>query len=242
MYTLLQKIRYGIIDKQVWNVLSQKLLETIQSPQLDTNLNTTHIVGYCETAELINRTICTSIPIHKDKVLISGYVDIIDDQICPTNSRRREFANKTNLSSTVRIQPGARVMFLNNSQYRYRIANGTIGIVTDLNLQIGLVYVSFCVEGAIINTSFTKYTHNFYLNGLPASYTQYPIQNALTLMVHKTQRLTIPDVSLNLDNQIFKYRQAYVALSRYTKWKHVKIQSLDHDAFIVDRSMTDEYE
>ncbi|CAG8487652.1 9179_t:CDS:2 [Cetraspora pellucida] len=229
-------------NEQVWNVLSQKLLETIQSPQLDTNLNTTHIVGYHETAELINRTICTSIPIHEDKVLISDCVDIIDNQIYPTNSRHREFANKTNLPSTIRIQPGARVMFLNNSQYRHRIANGTVGIVTDLNLQIGLVYVSFCVEGAIINTSFTKYTHNFYLNGLPASRTQYPIQNAFALTVHKTQGLTIPDVSLNLDNQIFEYGQAYVALSRCTKWEHVKIQSLDRDAFIVDRSMTDEYE
>ncbi|CAG8686181.1 850_t:CDS:2, partial [Racocetra persica] len=142
------------------------------------------------------------------------------DQICPTNSRHREFTDKTNLPSTVRIQPRARIMFLNNSQYRHHIANGTIGIVTNLNLQIGLVYVSFCVERAIINTSFTKYTHNFYLNGLPASSTQYPIQNAFALT----------------------YRQAYVALSCCTKWEHVKIQSLDHDAFTVDRSMTDEYE
>ncbi|CAG8802453.1 16439_t:CDS:1, partial [Racocetra persica] len=241
-YILLQKIRYGIIDEQVWNVLSQKLLETIQSPQLDTNLNTTHIVGYRKTAKLINRTICTSIPTHEDKILISDCVDIIDNQIFPTNSRRHEFANKTNLPSTIRIQPGARVMFLNNSQYRHRIANGTVGIVTDLNLQIGLVYVSFCVEGAIINTLFTKYTHNFYLNSLPASHTQYPIQNAFALTIYKTQGLTIPDISLNLDNQIFEYVQAYVALSRCMKWEHVKIQSIDHDAFIVDRSMTDEYE
>ncbi|CAG8841741.1 588_t:CDS:1, partial [Racocetra persica] len=89
-----------------------------------TNLNTTHIVGYRKTTELINRTICTSIPTHKDKVLISDCVDIIDDQICSTNLKHREFANKTNLPSTIRIQPRARIMFLNNSQYRHHIANG----------------------------------------------------------------------------------------------------------------------
>lgn len=48
------------------------------------------------------------------------------------------------LSETIRIQPGARVMFLNNSQHEHNIANGTIGIVTDLDLDLELVYVSFC--------------------------------------------------------------------------------------------------
>ncbi|CAG8673997.1 9059_t:CDS:2 [Cetraspora pellucida] len=207
------------VDEQVWNTLSQKLSETIQLPQPNTTLNTTHIVGYRETAELINRIICASIPTHEDKILISESIDIVDGQIYSSNSRNCDFANNTNLTNTIRIQPEARVMFLNNSQYKHGIANG-----------------------AIINTSFTKYTHNFYLNGSPASRTQYPIQNAFALTVHKTQGLTIPDVSLNLNNQIFEYGQAYVALSRCTKWEHVKIQSLDRNAFIINQSMINEYE
>lgn len=44
----------------------------------------------------------------------------------------------TMIPETIRIQPGARVMFLNNSQYQHRIANGTIGIVTDLDLDSDL--------------------------------------------------------------------------------------------------------
>jgi len=42
---------------------------------------------------------------------------------------------------------------------------------------------------------------------------QFPLQNAFALTVHKTQSLTLPEVSLNLDQQIFSAGQAYVALS-----------------------------
>lgn len=42
-------------------------------------------------------------------------------------------------------------MFLNNTQHKHRIANDTIGILTDIDLTPELIYVSFCVEGAIDN-------------------------------------------------------------------------------------------
>jgi hypothetical protein len=44
-----------------------------------------------------------------------------------------EFKAKTNLPPIVRLQQGARVMFLNNSFMEYGICNGTIGIVTDMD-------------------------------------------------------------------------------------------------------------
>jgi ATP-dependent exoDNAse (exonuclease V) alpha subunit len=39
------------------------------------------------------------------------------------------------------------------------------------------------------------------------------LQNAFALTVHKTQDLTLPEISLSLDQQIFSAGQAYVALS-----------------------------
>ncbi|CAG8557841.1 9992_t:CDS:1 [Cetraspora pellucida] len=133
-------------------------------------------------------------------------------------------------------------MFLNNSQSQHRIANGTIGIITDLDLNTNIIYVSFCVEGAIVNVSFTKITTNFEIDSLPASCTQYPIQNAFALTVYKTQGLTLPDVSLNLDNQIFESGQAYVALSHCTKLTNIKIHSLNRSTFMTSPSMIKEYD
>ena len=54
--------------------------------------------------------------------------------------------------------------------------------------------------------------------------------------------LTLPEVSLFLDNQIFSTGQAYVTLSRYSNWSNVHIFFLNPFAFIVDQSMIKEYE
>ncbi|RHZ77177.1 hypothetical protein Glove_184g28 [Diversispora epigaea] len=45
-----------------------------------------------------------------------------------------------------------------------------------------------------------------------ANQRQYPIINVYTLTVHKVQRITLPNVSLNLDTLMFKKGQAYTAL------------------------------
>ncbi|CAG8759853.1 2589_t:CDS:2, partial [Ambispora leptoticha] len=219
-YSILEKIRMGRINNTTWQILSQKNRETIESPELNTTLSTTHIVGYRENANLINRLMCTMISTQENKFMISNSIDIVNNNLLYNDkSMLCEFKIKTNLPEKIRIQPGIRVMFLTNSQHQHRIANG-----------------------AIINVSFSKFTSNFSINGTPASRTQFPIQNAFALTVHKTQGLNLPDVSLNLDDQIFAPGQAYVALSCCTNWNHIKIQSLNDTAFITDQSMIREYE
>ena len=59
------------------------------------------------------------------------------------------------------------------------------------------------------------------MNRVPASRTQFLLINAFALTVHKIQGLTLPNISLNLDSQIFEKRQAYVAISRYTHLQKV---------------------
>ncbi|CAG8845399.1 14053_t:CDS:1, partial [Gigaspora margarita] len=41
-----------------------------------------------------------------------------------------------------------------------------MGIITDIALRLELIYISFCIEGAIINVSFSKFTNNFFINGI----------------------------------------------------------------------------
>ncbi|RHZ70774.1 hypothetical protein Glove_267g53 [Diversispora epigaea] len=56
------------------------------------------------------------------------------------------------------------------------------------------------------------------------------------------QGITLPNVSLNLDAQMFEKGQAYTALSRCCEWDNIKIRSLNREAFAVDESMIKEYE
>jgi len=62
------------------------------------------------------------------------------------------------------------------------------------------------------------------------------------LTIHKTQGLTLPEVTLFLDNQIFSAGQVYVALNRCSNWSNIHISSLNSSVFIVDQSMIKEYE
>ena len=66
---------------------------------------------------------------------------------------------------TVRLQQGARVMYLNNSLLKDGICNGTIGIITDINKQQPSVQIVFCIRGAIIQKWIIRETAYFYSGG-----------------------------------------------------------------------------
>jgi ATP-dependent exoDNAse (exonuclease V) alpha subunit len=121
------------------------------------------------------------------------------------------------------------------------IYNGTVGVVTDIDLENLEIRVAFSVIGGIVDIGIKKEIVTFQVDGKPASRCQFPLQNAFALTVHKTQGLTLPEVSLSLDNQMFSAGQAYVALSRCSDWSKVNIASLHPSAFIVDKEMLEEY-
>jgi len=211
-------------------------------PTISTLLDTTHIVGFKENAQQINRMICNMLPVPDNKFLISQAIDIVNFTPWNTSFTNQMFKSKTNLPINIRLQPGARVMYLNNSLIEYKICNGTIGIVTDINLSEQIIRVAFSVRGSIIDIDVTKQTHYFEINGTNCQRTQYPLQNCFALTVHKTQGLTLPKVCLALDGNIFSSGQAYVALSRCPTWDDIEISHLDRSAFMTDQNVIQEYQ
>lgn len=240
-YTMLQEIRMGQISLSTWNKLYQKARTFDAQKPLDIMLTLTNIVGHKQTANRINRMICNMLPINGDKFLFSSATDFIDGHQYNPDDSQRLFKQKTNLPPHLRLQQGARVMYLKNDLIDQKICNGTIGIVTDINLSTLEVKIAFMVIGGIVHIGIKKNTATFVINGKQSSRSQFPLQNAFALTVHKTQGLTLPEVSLYLDNKIFSPGQAYVALSRCSNWSKVHIASLHPSAFITDKSMIDEY-
>jgi ATP-dependent exoDNAse (exonuclease V) alpha subunit len=182
------------------------------------------------------------LPVTESKFLISLATDFINNQQSNPDDYQKLFKKKTNFPNHLRLQQGARVMYLKNNLMNQGICNGTIGIVTDIDLENLEVRVAFSVVGGIVDIGIKKETVTFLIDGKPSSRCQFPLQNAFALTVHKTQGLTLPEVSLSLDNQMFSPGQAYVALSRCSDWSKVHIASLHSSAFIVDKSMLEEYE
>jgi ATP-dependent DNA helicase PIF1 len=241
-YQMLQEVRTGNISSQTWNMLQQRHSEFLSKPPIDTLLNTTHIVGFKETAQQINRMICNMLPVPENKYLISQALDFVDSVQWNPSVSEPTFKSKTNLPLSVRLQPGARVMYLNNSIIDQGICNGTIGVITDIDIQEQSVRVAFSVEGAIIDINIYKHTHYFQLNGSNCHRTQFPLQNSFALTCHKTQSLTLPRVCIALDKNTFSPGQAYVALSRCPTWDNVEISDLDSLAFMVDQEVITEYQ
>ena len=68
-----------------------------------------------------------------------------------TQLTQSEFKAKTNLPPTVRLQQGARVMFLNNSLMEDGICNGTIGIVTDIDNSPSCILCLWCYYSQMDN-------------------------------------------------------------------------------------------
>ena len=94
----------------------------------------------------------------------------------------------------------------------------------------------------MVEVAVRRVTDYFLCDGQQCSRTQFPLQIAFALTVHKTQGLTLPHISVALNNEMFATGQAYVALSRAPSWSAVSILELCRDAFQVDLQMLREYE
>ena len=240
-YSLLEEIRIGNISESTWQLLNKKFQKSSNNLSLESTLDTTHIVGYRETAEQTNVQICNTLPIENNKYLISYSKDIINGEVQEHGTSEYLMKYKTNLSSVVRLQIGCRVMFLNNKHINKQICNGTIGILTDVDKDREIVRVAFCIARGIIDIEIEPEPTYFNINGIPACRIQFPLQNAFALTVHKTQAITLPQTSLYLNNQMFVRGQSYVALSRCRSWNDVKILALTSDAFLVDERIKKEH-
>ena len=127
-------------------------------------------------------------------------------------------------------------MFLTNKLFKENLCNGSIGIITKL-IDENHIEVAFPTKSGIIQIIVEKITAYFNLNGAPAHRTQFPLQNAFALTVHKTQGLTLPHATVSLDEQMFANGQAYVAMSRAKSWENLEIRSFSPDAIKVDNEM-----
>ena len=173
--------------------------------------------------------------------MLSNAIDTVNGEQWNANMSEKSFKSKTNLPALVRLQQGAKVMYLNNSKIDLHICNGTIGVVTDVNTEANLVRVAFNVPGGIIDIDVKPKINYFTINGNYASRHQFPLQNCYALTVHKTQGLTLNHISVSLDNQMFSPGQAYTALSRCSDWNHVQIATLNREAFLTDPEVIREY-
>jgi DNA replication protein DnaC len=258
-YQTLEKIRVGNIDNETWNKLQNHYYKCKYGhPPVATNAHTstppaqtvtyisdpsctTHLVGFRKDAYRINNAICEQIATKNGSFLIHEATDSVESEIQNIENSEKQFKTKTNLPAVVRLQPGVRVMYLNNTLFSHGICNGSIGIVTSVDPQQKKCTVLFSCQDSFKEIEVTPKYHSFYIDGHLCHRLQFPLQNAFAITVHKAQGLTLQHVTTFLDEQMFDFGQAYVSLSRATSWKNLSICSLSRDAFLTDKRVNGEY-
>ena len=235
-YDILEEIRLGKISPQTKKLIEDKVSSYQQNNAA--SINTTYINGFRNEADSINNLICGFLPILEgsSESLISVADDYINHIKCTPKEYDKQFRHYTNLPSELIIREGARVMFLTNKLFSEELCNWSIGVITKL-IDENHIEVVFPINSGINQIVIEKTTAYFNFNGAPAQRTQFPLQNAFALTVHKTQGLTLPHATVSLDAQMFAVGQAYVAMSRATSWQNLEIRSFDQDAIKVDNAM-----
>ncbi len=242
-YNMFQEIRTGNI--------TQKTIETIKTKvknyqPLEDILDTTHIVSHQITSQTINSIISTKLPSFSSNGLneesfTSIANDFVNNEQWTIYQAEKAFMHHTNYSFKLTLAISARVMYLNNDQFKHGLYNGFIEIIIKI-YDSENVEASFSLKEGIKIFHIKKDTVFFTLNGMSAKRIQFPLQNAFALTVHKTQGLTLPHITLSLDESIFAKGQAYVAMSQVPSWDKLQITSFDINSIKSDKYVLKEYE
>ncbi len=239
-YSLLQNIRMGTITDDDRKMILEKVK---QPPTASSPLETTFVTGFKQLAHNLNTSIALQLPSldPNQSPLISMAIDYYNDEPISTNETDKLFNKHTNYPCEVILKEGCRVMFLNNKYFSKGIYNGSIGVVLRV-LNESLVEVVFPISTGMVIMKVEKDTSYFVINGASARRTQFPLQNAFSLIVHKTQGLTLPHTTVSLDASMFACGQTYVAMSRATSWQNLDITYFDLTSIKADKRVIKEYQ
>jgi ATP-dependent DNA helicase PIF1 len=126
-------------------------------------------------------------------------------------------ASDFKLESEIRVKHGCKIMYLQNSKNN-NLVNGTCGIfcVEDGRYFIKVGDVKYALER--VHVAKIEYVLNKNKDGFDlveiGSIEQYPFKLAYALSIHKSQGMTMDEVTLDLTLPCFARGQMYVALSR----------------------------
>ncbi len=119
------------------------------------------------------------------------------------------------------LKRGVQVMLLNNDE-RKRWVNGSVGIVTSINVYKTTIGVKLANDSEVEVEPHTwklfKFSYDSkskkLVSEVTGKFTQYPLALAWALTIHKSQGKTFDKIVLDVGNGMFANGQLYVALSR----------------------------
>ncbi|WP_169973865.1 MULTISPECIES: AAA family ATPase [unclassified Campylobacter] len=219
-YEILSNLRVGRLDEKVI-----KYIENLCVDKFDIDDNTSVLFGRNYEADRLNSAMLEKLD---SKLEISNALVEIHDEKLHEKSLEN-WINSLSVPEILHIKVGARVIFITNKWGEYY--NGERGVIMQI-LKDGNNIESVIVQktnGEIIEvmpsrfelTEFELVDDNIEQR-VRASFLQFPFKLAYALTIHKSQGMSIDSLVCDL-NHIFANGQLYVALSRATDPKKLKL-------------------
>ncbi len=220
---ILQQLRENKMDEDL-----QEKLEDYVDRDFDTASNPGYIVltTHNQQADSINENALGELR-YKEVKYEAKIVDDFPDNFFP-------------IDKSIRLKIGAQVMFIKNDMsFEKRYYNGKIGVVE--SLEEDEIIVRFPEENMELKVEEHTWENIRYkVNPMTqeieeeilGTFTQYPLRLAWAITIHKSQGLTFQKAAMDI-SQVFAPGQAYVALSRLTSLKGLKLLSPVRDRKIM---------
>ena len=192
---------------------------------------------------LLNLHVCKTEDLSDFSVILSAYnkrveqinekklAEIDAEEFCYDGQISGSF-NKGDSSAPMRLRlkVGAQVIFCRND-YAHGCANGTIGIVKDLEEDKITIRLENGTELNVKQVTWESYERVYNRetrkmeSRVVGTYTQYPLRLAWAITIHKSQGMTFERMHLDLTRGTFAPGQAYVALSRMRSLKGLTLSN-----------------
>jgi len=222
-YENLSLLRKGVLNEELLTYFEQFLISHKELEHIDNEF--TLLCGTNKQANFINQKKLNKIssPVFSFKALIVKQDESLEDE------QLKAFLKGLNVLEGLSLKIGARVIFtLNNWEQNY--CNGEQGVVEEILNQEDKTYIKITKNNGMqillepytfLMEEISQNTNELYVN-IRASVKQFPIKLAYAITIHKSQGMGIEKLVCDVDH-IFENGQLYVALSRATEPKYLKI-------------------
>ena len=142
----------------------------------------------------------------------------------------KDINNTGGLEAELKLAVGARVMLRCNVNFEERLFNGALGTVHT----IGATRITIKFDKIANPCDIEKVKRKFMVMKNVFVYrSQFPLILAFAVTIHKCQGLSLDNAIIDLSNNVFSARMAYVALSRVRTLSGVHLTCFDPKSLIV---------
>lgn len=222
---ILNKIRIGVIDPQVKEILKTRFLK----PQiLQDNIKPTRLFCTRKSVDHLNDKELNKLA--KEGYEFREYIMEFVNQDCPISFDYvvKKFVKNSTTPQTLQICEKTQVMLTYNISPT--LVNGSRGIVTGFTAE-NYPIVQFVNENITIIKPIKFSLHHTLRNGkiiVVGHALQIPLKIAYALTIHSCQGSTLDYASIDL-RETFEYGQAYTALSRVLSLDGLFLKKFDFD-------------